>query len=592
MIFTRTEAVQYYSARVPGIKINSQKEWRGKCPIHNGDDLNFEVQAETGLSRCFSVCGGRGWDMISLEQELMGLDFIRAKESVFRLVGRSEVPWEERNVEEIYDYADENGEVLYQVLRYYGKDFKQRRPDGQDGWKWGLGNTERVPFHLPQLSKSKFAAVVEGERDVLTLERMDMTATCNNGGAGNFKPELAPYFTGKDVAIFPDNDDPGRDHAMKVAQLLTPVAKSVKIVELPNLPLKGDVTDFVNAGGTIHGLRELYRKAQAWSPDWEFAVSIPDENEKYSKQYFSMVEEESGLDNFWNIAKLSGLETPWKPLSYALGGGLKPGEIYIIGGNSGSGKTSLALQFAIAAMRRGEGVLLFSMEMPHKSIFQRMTAIEARIDLNELRSAQIASKRHSASPEERQEAQAKANELCKILSKHTAELINLPLIVSSKSGVTPEYVAQETKRLAKKHKINLVIVDHMQLMEGVGSARGDYEKFTGISRSMKKTAVDIGPPILILSQTSRAQFKEHRAELEISDLRATGALEEDAAAVMLLYEDLEDKKLALSEGDGSRYSKGPVKTILKLGKNRYGEQGRQFLLRHFKTYTRFDPFEA
>jgi replicative DNA helicase len=100
--------------------------------------------------------------------------------------------------------------------------------------------------------------------------------------------------------------------------------------------------------------------------------------------------------------------------------------------------------------------------------------------------------------------------------------------------------------------------------------------------------VELDLPILLVSQTSRAQAKDKRGELEVADLRGSGALEEDAAAVLLLYEDENDAAAAQAEGDGSRYTKGPTKAELKLGKNRYGEQGRCFRLIHTKYATRFD----
>jgi CHC2 zinc finger len=150
MIFTSSEVRGYYAARVPSLRITNQREWRGPCPVHSGKDPNFAVNAETGLAQCHSQCG-RGWDPISLEMELSGVDFPRAKEAVFQIVGRPNVPWEERNVEAIYDYTDAAGKLLYQVLRYRGKSFKQRRPDGAGGWHWGLSDVQRVPFRLPKM---------------------------------------------------------------------------------------------------------------------------------------------------------------------------------------------------------------------------------------------------------------------------------------------------------------------------------------------------------------------------------------------------------------------------------------------------------
>src|SRR5215472_8886827 len=196
MNFTSSEIQSYYTARVPGLRPTSKREWRGPCPVHHGKDGNFGVNMETGLAQCHSQCG-RGWDMVSLEMELGGLDFPRAKERVFELIGRPNVPWEARNLESCFDYTDESGKVLYQVLRFAGKQFKQRRPDGQSDWIWGLGDVRRVPFQLPKIIASDFVAVCEGEKDCLTLGRLGIVATCNNGGAGNFKPELAVHFTGK-----------------------------------------------------------------------------------------------------------------------------------------------------------------------------------------------------------------------------------------------------------------------------------------------------------------------------------------------------------------------------------------------------------
>jgi DNA primase len=189
MNFTSAEIRTYYAVRVPSVKITSFREWRGPCPVHQGKDPNFSVNAETGLAQCHSQCG-RGWDMISLEMELSGLDFSKAKDRVFEIIGRPRVPWEERDVEAIYDYTDADGKLLYQVLRKHGKQFKQRRPDGAGGWIWNLGNVERVPYRLPRVRDSEFVGICEGEKDVLTLERLGLVGSCNNGGAGNFRPEL------------------------------------------------------------------------------------------------------------------------------------------------------------------------------------------------------------------------------------------------------------------------------------------------------------------------------------------------------------------------------------------------------------------
>ncbi len=145
MTFTAGEVRAYYAARLPKLNLTTHREWRAPCPVHSGKDLNFAVSSQTGLAQCHSQCG-RGWDMISLEQELFAVDFPTAKDRVYELVGRPKVPYEERNLEAVYDYTDETGKLLYQVLRFYGKEFKQRKPDPNGGWIWGLGDVRRVPW--------------------------------------------------------------------------------------------------------------------------------------------------------------------------------------------------------------------------------------------------------------------------------------------------------------------------------------------------------------------------------------------------------------------------------------------------------------
>jgi KaiC/GvpD/RAD55 family RecA-like ATPase len=477
--------------------------------------------------------------------------------------------------------VDESGKTQYEVVRLHGKQFRQRRRNPDGSYSWGLGGVDPLPFRADKLKSADVVFVVEGERDALTMERLGLVATCNSGGAGKFKPELVPHFTGKHVAVLGDNDEPGRAHQLKVAALLAPVAKSLKIVELPDLPVKGDVTDYINAGGTVEQIRELYRKAQPWTPGWEFATNVPDENDKHVRTIEQEVEAAGGLTEFWNLAKFTGLPTPFTKLNWVLDGGMRPGEVYVIGGNQGSGKTSLALQFALSALPKGFRVLIFSMEMNHRAVYQRMAGIDAHVDLHEFRIKQI----HKADT---------ADEIFR-LSRATAAIAGWKLQVSTKPSVTPEYLISETKRLAKRTNIDLVIVDHMQLMGAEGTTRGDYEKFTAISRAVKQTAMELNIPLILVSQTSRFNTRERRAELEVSDLRGSGAIEEDAAGVFLLFEDSEDAKAAMTEARDektTRYMAGPVKTWLKIGKNRYGIQGAYLALKHYKNQTRFEAQES
>jgi hypothetical protein len=162
-----------------------------------------------------------------------------------------------------YDYLDESGEFLYQVCKKTGKKFLQRRLGTDGEWIWNLDGVRRVLYGLPELlkaEKSETVFIVEGEKDVKSLRSVGLTATTNSGGAGKWLDEFNQHLKDRPVIILPDNDKDGRAHAIKIADSLKGTAKSIKIVHLPDLPVKGDVSDWLELGGTVEKLNELIKK--------------------------------------------------------------------------------------------------------------------------------------------------------------------------------------------------------------------------------------------------------------------------------------------------------------------------------------------
>ncbi len=163
-----------------------------------------------------------------------------------------------------YRYCDADGNELYEVVRYEPKDFKQRRPDGT----WGLNGTQRVLYRLPQLVHSPERAVfiVEGEKDVDRLIEFGLLATCNPGGVGKWRSEFSDCLRDRVVYIVGDNDEPGRRHGQEVARSLYGQAKAVHVMELPGLPEKGDVSDWLDVGHTIEELKTAAKATPLWEP--------------------------------------------------------------------------------------------------------------------------------------------------------------------------------------------------------------------------------------------------------------------------------------------------------------------------------------
>lgn len=157
-----------------------------------------------------------------------------------------------RKIAAVYKYTDEAGQLLFEVIRYQPKDFRQRRPDGEGDWSWKLGDTRRVLYHLPELiagvAAGKPVYVCEGEKDVEALRKAGVIATCNPHGAGKWKPEYGEFLRGADVTIVQDRDEPGRQHVAAVAASLAPLAASVRIVEAA---VGKDASDHLTAGRTL-----------------------------------------------------------------------------------------------------------------------------------------------------------------------------------------------------------------------------------------------------------------------------------------------------------------------------------------------------
>ncbi len=183
-----------------------------------------------------------------------------------------------KRIEATYDYLDASGELLYQVVRFAPKDFRQRRRDGNGRWTWGLSGIRRVLYRLPELlaaDKRVTIYIAEGEEDVDQLRAMGLESTTNPEGAGKWQDEFSEYLRDRNVVVLPDNDEPGRRHAEQVARSLRGEAGSVKVLELPGLPDKGDVSDWLDAGGSAEELERTAHGAPEWRPAPE-AEPAPD----------------------------------------------------------------------------------------------------------------------------------------------------------------------------------------------------------------------------------------------------------------------------------------------------------------------------
>jgi hypothetical protein len=243
--------------------------WAAKCPAH--DDQRASVTISTGadgrvLLHCHAGCT---LDAILDAVHLETRDLFPAKRSITTPT---------KTIVACYDYADENGAVLYQAVRYDPKGFRQRRADGAGGWIWNVNGTRRVLFGLPELSGQKVVYVVEGEKDVLALRAIGLVATTNAGGAGKWRGDYAAQLAAagvQRVIVLPDNDPAGRQHAEAVARSCDAAGLQVKIIALPDLPPKGDVSDWLAAHTREKLTALLIEGARAAAGSEAGSVNVP-----------------------------------------------------------------------------------------------------------------------------------------------------------------------------------------------------------------------------------------------------------------------------------------------------------------------------
>ena len=243
-------------------------------------------------------------------------------------------------ISKVYEYYDEHGECVYQVVRMEPKTFRQRRPDGKGGWLWNMKDVQPVPYRLHDMMAhpDQPVFIVEGEKCADAVRSIGGVATTAHGGAKKWPAELNKYFTGRDVVILPDQDAAGEAHADMVAQNLHGHANTIKRVNLPGLQDKQDVYDWLSNGGTADELVSLVRAAQP-------VVFNQDKTEKTNTIY-SHDEMADSPDTFdvYDIAYLRNMP----PVEFVVDGLLTKHGLAVLYGEPGAGKSFLAIDLALS----------------------------------------------------------------------------------------------------------------------------------------------------------------------------------------------------------------------------------------------------
>lgn len=250
-------------------------KWMAVCPSHDDRQASLSIRVGNDgrvLLNCHAKCrtedivGAIGLKMTDLFAEPL------KREAPLVAPKRS-------SMVKSYDYTDAHGTLLFQTCRFEPKTFRQRRPDGQGNWIYNLEGIEPVLYNLPAviegIALGKIIHIVEGEKDADALIECGLIATTSPMGAGKWRDSYTKVFSNAAVAILPDNDEPGQKHAEQIAKDLTARGCTVKVVKLPGLPPKGDVSDwFAKPAADAADLEALVDRAPVWGPrrvKWKLA---------------------------------------------------------------------------------------------------------------------------------------------------------------------------------------------------------------------------------------------------------------------------------------------------------------------------------
>ncbi|MGB9668552.1 MAG: replicative DNA helicase [Thermosulfidibacteraceae bacterium] len=291
-------------------------------------------------------------------------------------------------------------------------------------------------------------------------------------------------------------------------------------------------------------------------------------SERYIKEDFSPTSDliKLAISKLETLAqkrdRITGIPTGYYELDN-LTAGLHPSDLIIVAARPGMGKTAFALNIAAnAAINEKKTVAIFSLEMSKEQLAMRLLSQTARVDYQKLRTGTL------------------IKDDWKRIIEAAEILTEAPIFIDDTPGISVIEMRAKARRLKHEHGIDLIIVDYLQLIKGRGRTENRQQEISEISRSLKTLAKELNVPVIAVSQLSRAVEARQDKRPQLSDLRESGAIEQDADLVIFIYREEVYKKLP--------HNKGVAEIII--GKQRNGPTGT-IKLTFIKEFLRFEDHE-
>ena len=276
-------------------------------------------------------------------------------------------------------------------------------------------------------------------------------------------------------------------------------------------------------------------------------------SEKRSVKEFSGIKDVL-MDTFDDLEELhetqedvTGVPTGFRDLD-KMTSGFQESDLIIIAARPSMGKTALALNIGqYAAVEEDTSVAIFSLEMSKSQLVQRMLCSEAQVNSHRLRTGQL------------------RDTDWRRLSQAAGRLGESDIFIDDTPGITVMEMRAKARRIKAEHGLDLILIDYLQLMQGSGGAESRQQEVSKISRSLKGLGRELNVPVVSLSQLSRAVEQRNDKRPQLSDLRASGSIEQDADVVAFIYRDEyynpDTEKKGITEIIVGKQRNGPVGTV-------------------------------
>ncbi len=470
------------------------------CPLgnHGAKHWAVSVDTESQIFHCNDHnCGGSVIDWLMAERGKTLDDTIKSVGKELGIIEDEGQKTKNPAIVATYDYNDEKGELVYQVVRYEPKSFRQRQPDDKGGWIWNMDGLTRIPYRLAEVLGAGTVVVTEGEKDADNVHAIGFTATCNVGGAGKWLDAYSEFLAGKDVIVIPDNDEPGHKHAEAVIKSLDGKVNSLKLVKMPH-PHK-DASDFI---------RSFIDEATAATALKALIDKTP--HTLKPLPVYSMAELEAQYAEFVNQ-----LDTRTFSLSRFIPSlaehvrRLMPGELVVVMSDTGVGKT--AIQQCLARAAAPLPTLFFELELPSELMFERFVQMDN---------------------DETAESVEARYRLGALGAWRNFKNLN-HIMVCGESGLTTIQIESFICRSELKGGMKpvVVLVDYIGLIRGV-EARSRYEKLSETAEQMKIIAKRTRTIVILGTQVARPDKSKESLEPRLHDAKDSGSIENSAGLVI------------------------------------------------------------